>query len=362
MAMTIEKRVGIFFLLSIITLGIMIELVQDWNPFERKIGYASYFKAVVGLKVGDPVLVAGVNVGKVTNIRIDQGRVRTDFEVLVGTEIKEDSIASIGQTSLLGGTYLGVDFGTPSAKLLPAGGVVKGRDAVSIADLLDSFNRNQNETFAMVQDILRESREPFVNLLQRLESVATKVDEGQGTIGRLVNEDEMYIELNQAVAQLRQIVGGVQEGKGTLGKLVVDPGLYDNANATAEQLKKIAEKINSGSGTVGKLVNDDSVYNELSDALADIRKIVAKVNNGEGSLGKFVNDPALYDEATGTAKRANSILTKVDQGQGTLGLLVNEDGLYRKTESTLNKVDRAVGGLSDSGPMSALGTVVGTFF
>lgn len=362
MTMTMEKRVGIFFLLSLIILGVMIELVQDWNPFERKVGYSTYFKAVVGLKVGDPVLVAGVNVGNVTSIRIDNGRVRTDFEVMYDTVIKEDSIAAIGQTSLLGGTYLGVDFGSADAKVISPGGVIKGRDAVSIADLLDSFNRNQNETFAMVQDILRDSREPFVNLLQRLESVISKVDNGQGTIGRLVNEDELYAELNQTMSQLRQIVGGVRAGKGTVGKLFVDPGLYDNANQTADQLKKIAEKINAGEGTIGKLVNNDTVYNELSDALSDIRQIVAKVNQGEGSLGKLVNDPALYDQATGTARRANNILTKVDEGKGTLGRLVNEDGLYRKSEATLNKVDRAIGGLSDTGPMSALGTVVGTFF
>lgn len=360
--MSIEKKVGIFFLLALITLGVMIELVQEWNPFERKIAYTSYFKAVVGLKVGDPVLVAGVNVGKIKAIRIDDGRVRTDFEVLIGTVIKEDSTATVGQTSLLGGNYIGVDFGSENAKILPPGGVVPSRDSVSVAELLDSFNRNQNETFTMVQDILRESHEPFVKLLQRLESVVTKVDNGQGTIGRLVNDDEIYVELNQTVSQLRQIVGGVQEGKGTLGKLVVDPGLYDNVNATAEQLKNIAEKINAGEGSIGKLVNDDAVYIELSDALADIRKIVVKVNQGEGSLGKLVNDPALYDQATDTARRANSILTKVDKGEGTLGRLVNEDGLYRKTEATLNKVDRAVGGLSDSGPMSALGTVIGTFF
>lgn len=362
MDLSIEKKVGIFFLLALVTLGVMIELVEDWSPFERKVGYSSYFKAVVGLKVGDPVMVAGVNVGKVTSIRIDKGRVRTDFDVLVGTVIKEDSVAAIGQTSLLGGTYLGVDFGSEGAQPLPPGGVVKGRDAVSVADLLDSFNRNQNETFAMVKDILRESREPFVNLLQRLESVAAKVDQGQGTIGRLVNEDELYVEINRTVKQLRQIVGNVQDGQGTLGKLVVDPSLYENANATAEQLRKIAQKINAGEGTIGKLVNDDKVYNELSDALAEIRQIVNKVNKGDGTLGKLVNDPALYDESVVTVSHAKNILAKVDEGKGTLGRLVNEDGLYRKTESTLNKVDRAVGGLSDSGPMSALGTVIGTFF
>lgn len=362
MELSTEKKVGIFFLLSLITLGVMIELVEDWNPFEQRHEYASYFNAVVGLKVGDPVMVAGVEVGKVTNISLGDDRVRADFYVVDGTPLKEDTVASVRQTNLLGGTFLGLTFGSKTAKVLPPGGVVQSRQVASLEELIDGFNKNQNETFAMVQDILKESREPFVALLQRLESVATKIDSGDGTLGRLVNDQALYVDLHEAIVQVREIVTGVQEGKGTVGKLVVDPSLYDNVNATAAQLKSISEKINEGRGTIGKLINQDEVYNDLADALADIRELVAKTNEGKGTLGKLINDPTLYDESTGVATRANNIFTKIDEGQGTIGKLVNEDGLYRKAETTLNKVEKTVGGLSDSGPLSALGVVTGTLF
>lgn len=362
MDLTIEKKIGIFFMLAIITLGVMIELVEDWNPFELRLQYSVYFPSTVGLKVGDPVMMAGVEVGKVTAIVIDNNRVRTDFYVIDGTVVKEDSTASVRQTNLLGGTFLGLTFGSVAAAPLKEGGVIASRSVASLEELIDSFNRNQNETFTMVKDILTESRAPFVNLLQRLESVAEKIDSGEGTLGQLVNNEALYTDLHVTISQLREIVGGVRNGEGTVGKLMVDPALYDNINATAANLKTITDKVNSGKGTVGKLINEDKVYNDLTDALADIREIVAKTNDGKGTLGKLVNDDALYTEATAAAARANSILVKIDEGKGTIGKLVNEDGLYRKAETTLNKVDKAVGGLSDTGPMSALGTIVGTLF
>jgi phospholipid/cholesterol/gamma-HCH transport system substrate-binding protein len=60
--------------------------------------------------------------------------------------------------------------------------------------------------------------------------------------------------------------------------------------------------------------------------------------------------------------RVNSIATKIDEGQGTLGKLVNEDDIYRDAKTTLHKVEKSVDGISDTGPLSALGVVLGTLF
>lgn len=362
MELTLEKRVGIFFLLAIITLGVMIELVEDWNPFEKRQVYSAFFKAAVGIKVGDPVRIAGVDVGKIKTIAIDNSRVRVDFYVVDGTQIREDSMASIQQTNLLGGQFLGLTFGSTTAQILASGGTVPTREIATLEELIDSFNRNQNRAFSMVEEILEDSREPFVGLLHRLETVAVKIDEGDGTLGKLVNDPALYNELHGAIAQVREIVSGVQKGEGTLGRLVVDPALYNNINSTAEHLSTISEQVASGKGTLGRLVKDDEVYENLSDALADIRAIVAKANEGKGTIGKLINDDALYQQTTSTMTRANSILGKIDDGKGTLGRLVNEDGLYREAETTLQKIEKTVDGLSDSGPLSALGVVTGTLF
>ena len=79
-------------------------------------------------------------------------------------------------------------------------------------------------------------------------------------------------------------------------------------------------------------------------------------------MGKLVNDDALYNDISGASKNLNAITLKINSGEGTLGKLVNEDTLYRDATATLKKTEKAMEGLGDSGPISVLGTVIGTLF
>lgn len=94
----------------------------------------------------------------------------------------------------------------------------------------------------------------------------------------------------------------------------------------------------------------------------DIKEIAAKINKGEGSVGKLVHDEALYNELRDASKNISDVARKINEGQGTLGKLVNDDKLYRDTAAAMKKLDKAADGLSDSGPISVLGSVVGTLF
>ena len=59
MAVSTEQKVGLFFLATLILLAVMIELVEDWRPFEDQYAYVSYFNYAVGLKaVSDTHLLA----------------------------------------------------------------------------------------------------------------------------------------------------------------------------------------------------------------------------------------------------------------------------------------------------------------
>ena len=72
MALSTEKKVGLFFLLTMIALAVIIELVEDWRPFETQHDYRAYFQAAVGINAGDPVRMAGVEVGKIRRIGIER--------------------------------------------------------------------------------------------------------------------------------------------------------------------------------------------------------------------------------------------------------------------------------------------------
>ncbi|PLX92489.1 MAG: MCE family protein [Desulfuromonas sp.] len=360
--LTTEKKVGLFFLAALITLGVMIELVQDWSPFEERKPFVAYFESAIGLLVGDPVRLAGVDVGKIQKIGIEGEKVRIDFYVVDGTSIKSDTVAAIRQTNLLGGQFLGLTFGSAEASRLEAGGVVMTHEGSNIDQLIDSFNRNQQEMFEHLNGLIAESRQPIVNLTSHLNNITRKIDDGEGTLGRIVNDASLYDDLQGAARGLKSLLVGLERGEGSLGRLMQDPALYDEALATVGNLRLITDELRAGQGTLGRLLTDTTLYDNANEALGGFREIMAKANRGEGTLGLLVNDEALYREATGALTHINSIAGKINQGQGTLARLVNEDDLYREAKTTLHKVEKTVDGMSDSGPLSALGVVIGTFF
>ena len=362
MAMSAEQKVGLFFLASLILLAIMIELVQDWRPFEDRYPYLADFNQAVGLKVGDPVRIAGVEVGKVTDIGIEGNQVRVNFYVNRANSIREDTVARIRQTNMLGGVFLGLDFGSSQSNVLPPGSRVRTEDATNIDQLISNLDRIQERVLGPLGELVQESRQPLAEIVGRLEKIVTKIDEGEGPLCRLVNNPTLYDDISAVSGNLNRLLARLEDGQGTLGKLIADPTLYDNLNHTLINLADLSDQLKSGKGTMGKLLSDDRLYDQAVNAVANLNEITDKINQGEGSLGKMLQDDTLYDNVSGSMARINSIATKIDEGQGTLGRLVNEDDLYREAKTTLHKVDKTVDGISDTGPLSALGVVIGTLF
>src|SRR4051812_15346151 len=138
MLFSTEKKVGFFFIAGLIVFGVMLELGERWNPFDKNPHYRTYLSGTTGLKSGDSVRLAGVEVGKITEIGLEREKVRVDFEVKKGTQIREDSVATLRLTNLLGGQFLGITFGTEKSPLLPPGSVVASRDVSNIDAIVDN--------------------------------------------------------------------------------------------------------------------------------------------------------------------------------------------------------------------------------
>lgn len=357
-----EKKVGFFFLLALFSLGVIIELVEDWRPFEQQTPYKAQFLSAVGIKVGDPVRLAGVEVGKVKGVGLEDHKVVVDFYVLNGTQIREDSVAAIRQTNLLGGQFLGLDFGSEGSPLLPPGSVVTTREGTNIDQLITNFDRNQELVLRQLGEMIEENREPIRKVVSQLDEVVRKIDQGTGTLGKLVNDPALYEEVQGAAASLKAISQRLERGEGSLGRMLADTTLYEDASATVANLKTISDQVVAGKGTVGKLFAEEDLYNNANATLARLREVADKIERGEGTLGKLINDDSLYQESEQAMKRLNSIATKIDEGQGTIGRLINDDDLYREAKTTLHKVEKTVDGMGDTGPLSALGVVLGTLF
>lgn len=356
MALSVEKKVGIFFIVGMIILGALLEVGEKWNPFETKVMYKTYLTSITGLKIGDPVRLVGVDVGKISAITILDDKVQIDFEVKPGTRIKTDTVASLRLTNLLGGQFLGLSFGSVGAPLLPPGGTVVGRDVANIdiivdnvseltkdaKELIQQLNKNQNRVMGQISTILDDNRTPLRESIANINSIAAKIDRGDGSLAMLLNDKVLYGNANDAAASLKNIAAKIEKGDGTLGKLVNDDALYTDARSAISNLNK--------------------GMNELNVGMKDVTEIAGKINRGEGTLGKLVNDDALYNEVRDASTNIKEVTRKINEGEGTIGKLVSEDKLYRDISATLKKTEKAMEGLGDTGPISVLGSIIGTLF
>ena len=356
MAHSIERKVGFFFVISLILLGAMLEIGEKWNPFDKKVPYKTYLTTVTGLKSGDPVRLAGVNVGRIKAINVMDSNVEILFEVEKGTKIKTDTVASLRLTNLLGGQFLSLSFGSAQATLLPEGGTVKGKDSANIDIIVDTvsdvvkdakvlindINRNQNVVMKKIANILDDNRENLADSIANFKSITAKIDHGEGSLALLLNDKELYKTLKDAGTNINSVAAKINNGEGTLGKLVNDPSLYTDVKEVIGEVKAGAVNMNNG--------------------FKEIREVAEKINRGEGTLGKLAKEEAVYNDIKETTKNLSEITRKINNGEGTLGKLINEDKLYRDTTATMKKVEKAAEGISDTGPLSVLGTIVGKLF
>jgi len=76
-----------------------------------------------------------------------------------------------------------------------------------------------------------------------MEAIAGRINRGEGTVGKLLNEDELYTRLDALTTRLDSLVSGLSSGQGTAGQLLQDKRLYDNMNAAATSLNELIAEI-----------------------------------------------------------------------------------------------------------------------
>jgi len=372
MAMSREIRVGLFLVVAFLILIALFELVGKETIFARMLEYRTSFKSIPGLKLGDPVRLAGVDVGTVRDIRVIGARVEVAMRVKPGTPVKTDSIATIKLTSLLGTNFVDLTFGSPAAQIAPDGSLLQSSEPPDLNTLLVRLNDAAGDIQTLAKQVnegLGKSIEPISSAFQTMDKIAKKIEKGEGTLGRLIADDGLYREIRGMAANLHQVSDQIAKGQGTLGKLLADDALYKDLRSlsadlrgTTGSLSRVMKDIESGKGSLGKLVRDESLYNEargtlgeMREALTGLRTASKRINEGKGTLGKLVNDEALYNDMQGAVASLNGIMKQVERGEGTLGKLVNDESLYFTAKDSLKKMGKAADQLQEQGPLSIIG-------
>ncbi len=312
--MMTELVVGVFLLAIFAGLFWFTIILMRQNIFVKKYAVQVRFQEVMGLQDGDNIVVRGMPVGKVTKLVLGQTRdegVTVIGELSAPLQLRTDYRARIITTSILGGRYMEIEEGTPQADVLADTTHLRGESPV---DLME-------EATALVHDLKRSLNEGGVlkNLeatMEEVRGVVTKLNQGEGTLGKLITEKALYEDLTaitkdlrEASAQVNQVVTGVNRGEGTIGKLLKEDRVYNDLARLSSNLVAISDRLNEGKGTLGKLLSeDDQLYQDLSATAASLKKITAQVENGEGLLGRLIQDDSLYTDAQAAIKELRAAI------------------------------------------------------
>jgi phospholipid/cholesterol/gamma-HCH transport system substrate-binding protein len=136
----LELAVGLFIIAGIVCLGYLsIKLGKMEIVGER--GYEIYgvFSNIGGLKVGSSIEIAGVNVGRVKNITLENYQANVVLNLPKGLKIQEDAIVSVKTKGLIGEKYIEITPGASEKTVQPGGRIRETQPAVDLEELISKF-------------------------------------------------------------------------------------------------------------------------------------------------------------------------------------------------------------------------------
>lgn len=274
-------NLGVFVLCVAIVAAICIIVAGDEVSFFKKSQmYKSEFRNTAGLVAGAPVRMGGVEVGRVTQIKIEtkpQG-------VMIGAELRidspyfellrKDASVSLDTQGLLGDKFVSLTAGS-SEEPMPAGEMIKTLEADDLKRvveqskaIMETVNSTTKKIDAFTENLpdeeaMKQVGNDFATSARSLRILMTKLSADDSVIATL-NDRESKQKIRNALASLE---------------------------SAAKHADSIAMKIDSGQGTLGALINDRTLYE-------DIRSMLGHIDRGKIARRVFIEAGAKENQAT----------------------------------------------------------------
>ncbi|MDD2852121.1 MAG: MlaD family protein [Desulfuromonadaceae bacterium] len=334
-----QVRGGVFILLALIIFaGGVLLMGEKTKMFVSKGLMRIVMSDVVGLKVGAPVWLAGVDVGLVTDILFADPK--HSNEVSINVEIDTEALKKIGTDSkitiktrgLMGEKYVDILPSQHYSEIPPA--VIRGVSG------------------AKLDDVIQKAGDAF----DKVNGIIDSIEQGKGTLGKLNKDDTLYSNVARLAVEMKELVITINRGDGTLGRLNRDPEPYNKLVSILTRADRTLQDIQAADGTLNRLIYDKGLYTRLTSladksiqAADDVRDLNKKIVSKDGSIGLLLNDREFYDKGMSLLTRAESsvkgieeITAKVQAGNGTAGSLVNDKTLYDKMNRMVDDMDALV--------------------
>ena len=322
-----ELRVGLVVIASLVILAVTTLYIGSTGgtPWAATYHVRALMSDVNGLKEGAPVRVGGVEVGTVTNVDFAaeaSGMVEVEMRLdrRVKPRITTQSTVTLGAVGLLGEKAVDI---TPASKGVPIedGGLLAG-----VAE--DPF-----------KGLLSDASDSTTHLRK----ILSRMDAGEGTIGKALRDEELYARMVDVSVRLQQVMNKLESPSGPLGRLMNDQEMARQLASAVRGIDSIVARVDQGKGNLGILSKDEELATGLKDLTRSLNDIAGQLQRGEGSAGKLLKDDALHRRIDSLSSRLDALLTKVEKGQGTAGRILQDPELYENFNAAARELRGLIG-------------------
>ena len=220
---TMEKVVGGFILLTLLICLFTVAVVgRGKNWFRKHVTYYTTFKEGYNLSSGSRVKLFGTDVGQVTEVVLtEDNKVRVRLRILAGyaSRVRGDSTAIVESPTFIGSEYIAITPGSKTAASIPPEGEIPSKERKTLSEYLEQYEIEKKvelfskiiEDLARITGQLQDSKGPFFGTLENIQQLTGAVEQGQGTLGRIIRGDELYKRIMDELDTLATILASIHE-------------------------------------------------------------------------------------------------------------------------------------------------------
>jgi phospholipid/cholesterol/gamma-HCH transport system substrate-binding protein len=277
-----EFKVGIFTLLGLAATAIAVFFVSP-ELFDRKQKtlYFTILKDASGILENTHVKTNGVNIGRVSLVKLSENATRIELELLADVTVPQGSEIAVRTVGFLGDRYIDVVRpDTVQEKIAPGGFIPRSTDSADIAEVVKQVGSIAADIKKVTENLAavlgdRRGEEKMSNIVDNIESMTSEAS-------TILAENRQ--DVRAAIANFRELSASLKDVVNPENRERIDRILakFDDSmtevRGASENIRLISERIEKGQGTIGRLVNDDKTLEELEGAVKEIRQVLAPVS------------------------------------------------------------------------------------
>lgn len=226
---------------GLVLFGVGLFMIGDRRQlFDESFEVHAHFERLAGLQDGAKVRVAGVDAGEVAAITFPASP-RSKFEITMRVLselrplVRTDSVATIQTDGIVGNKFVDIGAGSTSADVVVDGGSIQSREPFELADLM----QKASDVVSSLGESIASLSDDAEDVIAKLGATAERADGMIEDAGRDLTE--VTEAASSIAADLEVMVARVKAGEGTVGKLVNDDALYEQSIEIAAAVHRISE-------------------------------------------------------------------------------------------------------------------------